>query len=66
MLSIGKNLVDYMKRICKELSASTIYLEVREDNIGAISFYENLGFQLKNIRPNYYGDINAKIYEYKI
>lgn len=65
-LSIGKNLVDYMKSICKELNASTIYLEVREDNDDAISFYEKLGFQLKNIRPNYYGDINAKIYECKI
>lgn len=65
-LSIGKNLVDYMKSICKELDVNTIYLEVREDNNGAISFYEKLGFQLKNVRPNYYGDINAKIYEYKI
>lgn len=65
-MGIGKNLVNEMMNTCKENNVSKIYLEVREDNISAISFYEKLGFEFENLRPNYYGDINAKIYERKI
>lgn len=65
-MGIGKNLVNEMINTCKENNVSKIYLEVREDNISAISFYEKLGFEFENLRPNYYGDINAKIYERKI
>lgn len=30
------------------------YLEVRESNLGAISFYEKLGFERVGIRKNFY------------
>ena len=65
-MGIGKKKENEMMNTCKENNVSKIYLEVREDNISAISFYEKLGFEFENLRPNYYGDINAKIYERKI
>ena len=37
-----------------------IYLEVAENNIGAIKLYENNGFRKIGIRKNYYNFSNQK------
>lgn len=38
----------------KEQAVSECLLEVRESNVGAISLYESLGFELVGLRKNYY------------
>ena len=44
-----------------------IFLEVRESNLNAISFYKKFGFNLLNTRKEYYSDgTNALIMEYDI
>ncbi len=49
----GKNLVKYIiKRFKNDLKFFT--LEVRESNVGAISLYENLGFEFAGTRKKYY------------
>jgi len=48
------------------LSASTdlkVFLEVREKNTTARSFYTSLGFREISVRKNYYPDDNAVILE---
>ena len=59
---IGRVLIDCMINDCKEHAIKKIYFEVRANNNIAINFYEKLGFHFENIRPNYYGTIDAKIY----
>jgi ribosomal protein S18 acetylase RimI-like enzyme len=54
---IGKELINYVKRFKKP-----IILEVHQNNLTAISFYEALGFKQINIRKNYYGRHNAIVY----
>ena len=38
------------------------FLKIHLPEITKINFYEKLGFHFENIRPNYYGTIDAKIY----
>ncbi|MDY5676287.1 MAG: ribosomal protein S18-alanine N-acetyltransferase [Eubacteriales bacterium] len=59
---VGRLLIESMINDCKEHAIKKIYFEVRSDNNVAINFYERLGFNFENIRPNYYGSIDAKIY----
>ena len=40
-----------------------VFLEVREKNTAARSFYSKLGFQEINVRKNYYTDDNAVVLE---
>jgi ribosomal-protein-alanine N-acetyltransferase len=42
-----------VEELCKE-GATRIYLEVRESNIQARSFYQNRGFSVTGFRPKYY------------
>jgi [ribosomal protein S18]-alanine N-acetyltransferase len=37
-----------------KLGAGRVYLEVREANREARSFYQNRGFAVTGVRPNYY------------
>ncbi|WNO08099.1 ribosomal protein S18-alanine N-acetyltransferase [Teredinibacter sp. KSP-S5-2] len=47
---------DYLQEFARE-----IFLEVRENNIRAISVYEHTGFNCVGERPNYYpGSLNGK------
>jgi ribosomal-protein-alanine N-acetyltransferase len=42
---------------------STVFLEVREDNTGAVAFYERTGWRLAGRRPRYYADgVDALLY----
>jgi ribosomal-protein-alanine N-acetyltransferase len=47
----------------RESGAAKIFLEVRESNAAAISFYKRFGFNAAGCRPHYYGnpDENALI-----
>jgi ribosomal-protein-alanine N-acetyltransferase len=38
----------------RSLGKHGVYLEVRESNLGAIAFYERLGFSSNGRRNNYY------------
>jgi ribosomal-protein-alanine N-acetyltransferase len=39
---------------CRELRIKKVFLEVRESNVPAISFYEKHGFVRSGRRPAYY------------
>jgi ribosomal-protein-alanine acetyltransferase len=41
---------------CRELHVRKIFLEVRESNLTAISFYKRQGFIENGTRPGYYQD----------
>lgn len=52
---IGKALFQAALKRLQELGTQEMLLEVYEKNIGAISFYEKLGFKKIYVRKNYYG-----------
>ena len=47
-------LTEFLLRRFRILGAQKIFLEVRESNQGAISFYDTMGFRPAGTRPNYY------------
>ena len=48
-------------------SREYLYLEVKKDNIPAISLYEKIGFEMYNVRKNYYRDgTDAILYRKKL
>ena len=68
--NIGTNLINFIETNKKTNNISKIYLEVSENNTGAIKFYEKNNFVFFKFRHNYYKDknenINAKCYMKKI
>lgn len=38
-----------------------LFAEVRRSNLGALTFYARMGFQIVGVVPNYYGDEDALI-----
>ena len=59
---IGTRLLDYL--INKYLNkVSNITLEVKSDNVKAISLYKKMGFIEKTIRKNYYNGIDGILME---
>ncbi len=58
---IGKALVDKLKSKCEK-----VFLLVKEDNYGAISFYNSLGFKKTGIRRRYYHGKDAYVMELKV
>lgn len=51
---IGNEILGAMERFAKEQGILRIFLEVRQSNKGAISFYQNKGFCTVGRRPNFY------------
>jgi ribosomal-protein-alanine N-acetyltransferase len=51
---IGKELVNFLIEHFKKNGLKKFLLLVRRDNLVAISFYKNLGFQISKIIKNYY------------
>lgn len=51
---IATNLLNSLYSVCKKNNLSSVLLEVREKNIGAIKLYEKEGFQTVGLRKNYY------------
>lgn len=53
---IAQLVFDALEDYFKEVSAEKIFLEVREKNASAISFYEKNGFAKNGLRKNYYSN----------
>ena len=53
---VGKALVIDLLKNFEQLGVTTVFLEVRESNHGAIGFYERLGFSKVGVRAGYYRD----------
>ncbi len=53
---IGTVLTDEFTERCRTRKISSIELEVRKSNAGAIRFYERLGFHIRYLLPRFYTD----------
>ena len=53
---VGSGLVEAVIEQARAASASTVFLEVREQNTAARALYERLGFTRRGRRPRYYPD----------
>ncbi len=53
---VGRALVEHILQRFAERQVSRVFLEVRESNAGAITFYRGLGFQAIATRRDYYQD----------
>lgn len=53
---IGTDLLEKLQEICLK---KTITLEVRTDNIGALSLYQKCGFTIISVRKKYYHDCDG-------
>lgn len=51
---IGRGLLDYACKSCKERQVERLLLDVRESNMGARTFYKAYGFAEDGIRKNFY------------
>lgn len=58
---IGTKLLKALIKIANNHQVQTLSLEVDEKNEKAINFYKKNGFELTNIRKNYYKDNDALI-----
>jgi [ribosomal protein S18]-alanine N-acetyltransferase len=50
----GEKLLQHFIFLAKEYYARSIFLEVRESNLGAAKLYERIGFRQVATRPGYY------------
>lgn len=51
---IGSKILAELSQILTQKSVETLLLEVREDNLPAINFYQKQGFSIIHTRKNYY------------
>jgi ribosomal-protein-alanine N-acetyltransferase len=63
--NVATYLLDKLYNLCSELKINDIFLEVRQTNLSAVSFYEKVGFEKISTRKNYYTDTNEDAYIYK-
>lgn len=63
--NIATALLDKLFSLCFDQKITDIFLEVRQNNLSAISFYEKVGFEKISTRKNYYTDTNEDAYIYK-
>ena len=52
---VGQKLLQEIEKILAEKDVKTCHLEVREDNIKALSLYKNAGYETIGKLKNYYG-----------
>ena len=57
---LGRRLLRRMLRIARERNADTMFLEVRDSNVGARGLYESEGFGEIGRRRDYYPTHNAR------
>jgi ribosomal-protein-alanine acetyltransferase len=55
-LKLGTTLMDEMEKKAKKRGCTSVMLEVRAENMGAIRFYERLGYRQYTILKRYYKD----------
>jgi len=53
---LGSLILNEFLNMARQEKAEAIFLEVRESNSAARSFYEKLAFEMTGRRPNYYTD----------
>jgi [ribosomal protein S18]-alanine N-acetyltransferase len=58
---IAETLMDRCFEFARERDVRSIFLEVRQSNLGAQAFYRRLGFTSSYIRPRYYPDGEAAV-----
>ncbi len=63
---IGKLLLNELIKFSISNSLTSILVEVRSKNSGAVSFYSGNGFMITGNRKNYYGNDDALLMEKKI
>jgi len=51
---LARALVEHIMTALSGRGVRSVYLEVRESNVGARQLYERLGFQPVGVRPGYY------------
>ncbi len=51
---LGTSMMNHFTAVCQRLGFNSIRLEVRESNMGAITFYNRFGFQIVGYLPCYY------------
>ncbi|WP_159529522.1 MULTISPECIES: ribosomal protein S18-alanine N-acetyltransferase [Alteromonas] len=57
---IGRALVEYVKQHAQHNGMTSMWLEVRASNVGAINLYENTGFEHIEVRKGYYQTATSK------
>lgn len=62
--NIATHLLNSLFNESRKLNISSIFLEVRQSNLSAISLYHNAGFEKINTRKNYYSDTNEHAHIY--
>ena len=62
--NVGTRLLVKAISILSLLKLNTIYLEVRENNSGAVEFYKTSGFKIDRVVPGYYGDGDGAVIMY--
>ncbi len=56
---VGLKLLQRIEKLFRERNVKTCHLEVREDNIGALRLYEEMGYKRIGRLRNYYGKANG-------
>lgn len=59
-LGFGRVLLNYFMSEANKHEVSKVWLEVRQSNIAAIELYQSVGFNLVEIRRNYYPTSTGK------
>jgi len=57
---LGRKLLQHVKAALLEKGIASIFLEVRESNVIALSLYESEGFHEIDVRKNYYPTVNGR------
>jgi ribosomal-protein-alanine N-acetyltransferase len=55
-MRLGQRLLDALLTAARETNSSSVFLEVRESNASARSFYEKAGFKQTGRRKSYYAN----------
>lgn len=58
---VAQQLISHLSELCHANSAERMLLEVRADNVPALSFYQKNGFYQIDVRKNYYQTDTGKI-----
>jgi ribosomal-protein-alanine acetyltransferase len=60
---VGLKLLQEMEKIFRDKGAKVCRLEVREDNVAAISLYRKLGYRKVGMLKHYYGEAHGILFE---
>lgn len=58
---IGRQIVQWLEEVALTAGIFTVYVQVRQINIGAIKFYQKLGYRTLNEQAGYYHGIETGV-----